>query len=84
MKNDIPKCLTCKNVIKPSIVFFGEELPSRFKFLHANDFEECDLLIVMGTSLKVLPFSSLINRVKDTTPRLLVSIIIIPSYASKW
>lgn len=31
----------------------------------------------MGTSLKVLPFSSLINRVKDTTPRLLASFTII-------
>ena len=58
--------------MKPDIVFFGESLPESFhKAL--DDFKKCDLLIVMGTSLKVQPFCSLINRVADTTPRLLIN-----------
>ena len=39
--------------MKPDIVFFGEDLPSRFHTLQTKDFSLCDLLIVMGTSLEV-------------------------------
>ena len=39
--------------MKPDIVFFGENLPMRY-FVHGkHDFPQCDLLIVMGTSLAV-------------------------------
>lgn len=52
MRGTIPKCPTCKGVVKPDIVFFGEELPQHFlKYL--TDFPLADLLIVMGTSLEV-------------------------------
>ena len=40
-------------LIKPDIVFFGEDLPARFHNQSLLDFAECDLLIVMGTSLQV-------------------------------
>lgn len=60
-------------LVKPDIVFFGESLPERF-FRHAKaDFPQCDLLIVMGTSLKVQPFASLVDNVSSTTPRLLIN-----------
>uniref|UniRef100_A0A4W4DM33 Deacetylase sirtuin-type domain-containing protein n=1 Tax=Electrophorus electricus TaxID=8005 RepID=A0A4W4DM33_ELEEL len=48
----MPNCPHCKGVIKPDIVFFGEELPQHF-FLYLTDFPMTDLLIVMGTSLEV-------------------------------
>ena len=38
-----------------------------------KDFPECDGLIVMGTSLAVAPFSTLIRRVKKHVPRMLVN-----------
>ena len=69
----IPTCDSCSTgVIKPDVVFFGEDLPDRFKKLLETDFDQCDLLIVIGTSLKVQPFCSLAQRAKQTTPRLLV------------
>ena len=40
-------------IVKPDIVFFGEGLPQRFFHLLEEDFPQCDLLLVMGTSLKV-------------------------------
>merc|ERR1711971_1261783 len=40
-------------LVKPSIVFFGEALPDRFAELHVRDLCECDLLLVLGTSLAV-------------------------------
>lgn len=52
MKGEVPKCPTCTGVVKPDIVFFGEELPHHFlKYL--TDFPLADLLIIMGTSLEV-------------------------------
>lgn len=52
MSGTVPKCPTCKGVVKPDIVFFGEELPQHFlKYL--KDFPLADLLIIMGTSLEV-------------------------------
>lgn len=69
----VARCPKCNGLVKPDIVFFGESLPSRFFELIPEDFGECDLLIVIGTSLQVHPFASLINRVRNTTPRLLIN-----------
>ncbi|CAE8581715.1 unnamed protein product [Polarella glacialis] len=60
-------------LVKPNIVFFGENLPGRFFRLMSQDFAECDLLLVMGTSLQVNPFSSLPREVGLYVPRLLVN-----------
>lgn len=60
-------------LVKPDIVFFGESLPKRFGELGKTDFPVADLLIVMGTSLKVQPFASLIYGVGKLVPRLLIN-----------
>jgi NAD-dependent SIR2 family protein deacetylase len=75
-------------LVKPDITFFGETLPDRFYKLSGAgaknnrpagsdaptpDFDKCDLLIVMGTSLKVNPFRSLIDFVPADCPRVLVN-----------
>ncbi|KAF6210836.1 hypothetical protein GE061_013947 [Apolygus lucorum] len=44
-----------RGVMKPDIVFFGEGLPEAFHKAMEKDSDECDLLIVMGSSLKVKP-----------------------------
>jgi NAD-dependent SIR2 family protein deacetylase len=41
--------------MKPNITFFGEKLPDEFDKLFAEDRNKVDLLIVMGSSLKVSP-----------------------------
>ncbi|KAG9334392.1 hypothetical protein JZ751_008141, partial [Albula glossodonta] len=72
MAGTVPKCPTCKGVVKPNIVFFGEELPQHF-FLYLTDFPMADLLIVMGTSLEVEPFASLAGAVRGSVSRLLIN-----------
>ncbi|SCV74328.1 BQ2448_6760 [Microbotryum intermedium] len=62
-----------KAFVKPNIVFFGEGLPEHF-LDRISDFASCDLLIVLGTSLLVQPFASLINRVPSHCPRLLINL----------
>ncbi|XP_072168087.1 NAD-dependent protein deacetylase sirtuin-2-like isoform X1 [Diadema setosum] len=75
MADLVPKCKACETggVVKPDIVFFGESLPVKFFPLVMQDFPKCDLLLVMGTSLVVQPFASLIDKVPETTPRVLIN-----------
>ncbi|XP_056612708.1 NAD-dependent protein deacetylase sirtuin-3, mitochondrial isoform X2 [Triplophysa dalaica] len=72
MKGTVPRCSVCNGVIKPDIVFFGEELPQQF-FTYLTDFPMADLLIVMGTSLEVEPFASLAGAVRSSVSRLLIN-----------
>ncbi|KAI3327345.1 NAD-dependent deacetylase sirtuin-2 [Xylariaceae sp. AK1471] len=69
---DPPTCARdgCGGLVKPDIVFFGEQLPSAF-FDNATVPQEADLVIVMGTSLMVHPFAGLPRRAREGVPRLL-------------
>mmetsp|Transcript_20192 Transcript_20192/g.60906 ORF Transcript_20192/g.60906 Transcript_20192/m.60906 type:complete len:599 (+) Transcript_20192:118-1914(+) len=74
-KREISRCQTptCRKLVKPDIVFFGEDLPRRFFQLRATDLPAADLLITMGTSLVVHPFAGLTALVEDECPRLLIN-----------
>ncbi|KAJ2718233.1 NAD-dependent protein deacetylase sirtuin-2, partial [Coemansia sp. Benny D115] len=72
-KDEIPRCVSCSSLVKPDITFFGEGLPARFFDLLESDFAACDLLVVMGTSLQVHPFASLVHEVAEHAPRLLIN-----------
>jgi NAD-dependent deacetylase sirtuin 2 len=70
------KCIKtegCNGLVKPGIVFFGESLPERFWSSISEDFRNADLLIVMGSSLVVHPFASLIDKVSSDSYRLLIN-----------
>ncbi|MCP9262787.1 SIR2 [Dirofilaria immitis] len=67
-------CDKCGGIVKPDIVFFGENLPARFFNCSIRDFPKCDLLIIMGTSLVVHPFAGLVDEVNDDVPRLLINL----------
>ncbi|OJD36917.1 nad-dependent histone deacetylase sir2 [Diplodia corticola] len=69
-----PRCEreSCGGLVKPKIVFFGEQLPAAF-FDNRDKPAEADLCIVMGTSLSVQPFASLPNFVSDGCPRVLIN-----------
>ena len=73
MAGRITRCPKCNGLVKPRIVFFGESLPYEFHSGIHRDFPRCDLLICMGTSLTVQPFASLIDRVGESVPRLLIN-----------
>lgn len=55
----VPHCSRCPDIplaiMKPDIVFFGENLPEMFHRAMKQDKDEVDLLIVIGSSLKVRP-----------------------------
>eukprot|EP00292_Cryptomonas_paramecium_P005783 CAMPEP_0113719384 /NCGR_PEP_ID=MMETSP0038_2-20120614/35770_1 /TAXON_ID=2898 /ORGANISM="Cryptomonas paramecium" /LENGTH=380 /DNA_ID=CAMNT_0000647721 /DNA_START=62 /DNA_END=1200 /DNA_ORIENTATION=- /assembly_acc=CAM_ASM_000170 len=68
-----PRCKQCGGLIKPDIVFFGEDLPPAFAERRMEDMPRADLLLVMGTSLAVQPFAGLPSHVGATCPRALLN-----------
>ncbi|XP_066925909.1 NAD-dependent protein deacetylase sirtuin-1-like [Clytia hemisphaerica] len=78
----IPHCKKCSvntvedgriNVIKPDIVFFGESLPESFHRQIQDDKDKADLLIVIGSSLKVRPVSLIPNLIRPDVPQILIN-----------
>jgi len=62
----------CGQYVKPDIVFFGEQLPAKF-FAAPQIIEQCDLAIIIGTSLKVMPFAYLAQMIPNNVPVLLIN-----------
>jgi len=59
--------------MKPDIVFFGEGLPEEFHSSIARDKENVDLLIVIGSSLKVRPVALVPSSIPEHVPQILIN-----------
>ncbi|KAL4787258.1 hypothetical protein BJX76DRAFT_345739 [Aspergillus varians] len=61
-------------VMKPDITFFGEDLPDEFgrRLLH-HDRDKVDLVIVIGTSLKVAPVAEVPGVLPSHIPQIYIS-----------
>lgn len=59
--------------MKPDIVFFGEGLPDSFHYAMAKDKDDCDLLIVIGSSLKVRPVALIPSSIPPHVPQILIN-----------
>lgn len=57
-KGGVPRC-ACGGIIKPDVVLYGEAIPTAAIEQAVSEVENCDLLIVGGTRLKVQPAASL-------------------------
>ncbi|KAF4922708.1 NAD-dependent protein deacetylase hst1 [Colletotrichum viniferum] len=67
---DIPTA----GVMKPDITFFGEALPDEFsRRLTEHDRDKVDLVIVIGTSLKVTPVSEIVSWLPGNIPQIYIS-----------
>jgi NAD-dependent histone deacetylase SIR2 len=75
MSGEVPHCGVpqCNGLVKPDIVFFGEQLPAAF-FDNRDVPEEADLMLILGTSLTVQPFASLPSLARDEVPRVLFNL----------
>ncbi|KAI7829631.1 DHS-like NAD/FAD-binding domain-containing protein [Gamsiella multidivaricata] len=60
-------------VMKPDIVFFGERLPTVFDDNWDEDRDKVDLLIVIGSSLKVAPVSDIMHQLPKHIPQILIN-----------
>ena len=51
-------CDICGGPCKPNVVFYGEDLSEDF-YKKADESRDCDLVIILGTSLQVYPFAKI-------------------------
>lgn len=66
------KRLDSFGVMKPDITFFHQELSTSYHELIAQHIKTCDLLIVMGTSLNVMPVSIIPSKLNHV-PAILIN-----------
>uniref|UniRef100_A0A1I7W154 NAD-dependent protein deacetylase sir-2.1 n=1 Tax=Loa loa TaxID=7209 RepID=A0A1I7W154_LOALO len=81
----VAMCRVCNHpegVMKPDIVFFGEDLSDDFHEKMAEDREKADLVVVIGSSLKVQPVALLPYNVNPEVPQILINRESLPHYAT--
>jgi NAD-dependent deacetylase len=68
----IPQCPKCEGILKPDVVLFEEQLPIRTWLQAQNASECCDLMLIAGTSLEVMPVAGLPTRAVERGARLII------------
>jgi NAD-dependent deacetylase len=68
----IPRCPNCGNVLKPDVVLFEEQLPFRTWLQAQTETNECDLMLVCGSSLEVIPVAHLPYQALESGAHLIV------------
>lgn len=59
VEGKVPSCEGCGGVLKPMAVFFGEPLPMDVLLEAQMEAQTCDLMLVAGSSLEVIPAANL-------------------------
>ncbi|MGO1949709.1 MAG: NAD-dependent deacylase [Mycobacteriaceae bacterium] len=54
-----PECSACGNLVRPGVVWFGEALPQRDFAEAEQSMQDCDLVVIVGTSGVVYPAAGL-------------------------
>ncbi len=68
----IPRCTRCNGVLKPDVILFGEQLPHSAWVQAQRATRQCDLMLVAGSSLEVLPVAGLPIQALDRGAHLIV------------
>lgn len=69
---EIPDCPNCHGILKPDAVFFGEALPEETLVDATIRSQNCDLFIVIGSSLVVYPAAYMPMYAKDAGAKLAI------------
>ena len=71
-ENQLPHCPKCAQILKPDVILFGEQLPQSAWFKAQRAARECDLMLVAGSSLEVLPVAGLPMQALDRGAHLVI------------
>jgi len=67
-----PTCSACNGILKPDVILFGEQLPHAAWVTAQRAVRQCDLMLVAGSSLEVLPVAGLPMQALDRGAHLIV------------
>lgn len=70
--NEPPRCAKCGQLLKPDVILFGEQLPQSAWSAAQKAARECDLMLVVGSSLEVLPVAGLPMQALDRGAHLII------------
>jgi len=68
----MPHCLTCGGLLKPDVILMGEQLPVAVMRAAQAAARQCDLMLVAGSSLEVMPAAGLPVEALNNGARLVV------------
>lgn len=68
----MPLCPSCNAVLKPDVILFGEQLPQAAWMEAQRAARQCDLMLVAGSSLEVLPVAGLPVQALDRGAHLII------------
>lgn len=68
----IPQCTYCGGILKPDLVLFGEQLPQKTWLAAHEASKKCDVMVVAGSSLEVLPVAGLPMRALENGAHLIL------------
>lgn len=71
-KGIVPRCPKCDGIFKPDVILFGEQLPQKAWSAAEAEARQCDLMLVIGSSLEVLPVASLPMQALDRGAHLII------------
>lgn len=69
---EIPLCPDCASILKPDVILFEEELPVHTWLRAQEACMACDLMMVTGSSLEVMPVAGLPLRALENNARLIM------------
>jgi NAD-dependent deacetylase len=70
--DEVPACSRCRGILKPDVVFFGEALPHETLSRATHHACNCDLLLVVGSSLVVYPAAYMPMYAKNAGAKLVI------------
>ncbi|ALO14399.1 NAD-dependent protein deacetylase [Salinivirga cyanobacteriivorans] len=56
---DYPHCPKCNHLTKPSFIFFGEAIPREAFIKSEKHAQECDVMLIVGSTGEVVPASNI-------------------------
>lgn len=71
-QGELPRCPACQGLLKPDVILFGEQLPQKAWYDAQRESRRCDLMLVAGSSLEVLPVAGLPMQAIDRGAHLVI------------
>jgi len=68
----LPRCAACGGVLKPNVILMGEDMPRTAWDTARAAVRRCDVLLVAGSSLEVMPVAGLPFEALDSGARLII------------
>ena len=69
---EVPDCPDCRGILKPDAVFFGEALPQETLREATRRSQNCDLFIVIGSTLVIYPAAYMPTYAREAGARLAI------------